>query len=134
MISKVHEHPFGGLAQTTFQRFSQRIFEIFFPAFNPKYIKLLIRNEQPSSRCPDCYNDIFFSRTGRRVSTVISMMFAGAFCLIFSVSSIGFIKAGIYVSLRNAKLFTTTTDHFRKVFKTRGTLHAFRTLCPFKGG
>jgi len=31
--------------------------------------------------------------TGRRVSTVISMMFAGAFCLIFSVSSNGFIIA-----------------------------------------
>lgn len=31
--------------------------------------------------------------TGRRVSTVISMMFAGAFCLIFSVSSVGFLKA-----------------------------------------
>ena len=36
-----------------------------------------------------------FCRFDRRVCTVISMILAGVFCLIFSVASVAFLKAGI---------------------------------------
>ena len=36
-----------------------------------------------------------FCRFDRRVCTVISMILAGLFCLIFSVASVAFLKAGI---------------------------------------
>ena len=84
----------------------------FIVCFN--YFKLFIANS--NCRYSDCYKDISFSRTGRRVSTVISMMFAGAFCLIFSVSSVGFLKAGIWGGLCNnrcrVKLVATATYRF----------------------
>ena len=42
-----------------------------------------------------------FCRFDRRVCTVISMILAGVFCLIFSVASVAFLKAGIdYVSAK----------------------------------
>ena len=42
------------------------------------------------------WNFVFlFCRFDRRVCTVISMILAGVFCLIFSVASVAFLKAGI---------------------------------------
>ena len=41
----------------------------------------------------------FFFRIGRRACTVLSMMFAGVFCLLFSLASREFFKAGNWPSL-----------------------------------
>lgn len=41
----------------------------------------------------------FFFRIGRRACTVLSMMFAGVFCLLFSLASREFLKAGNWPSL-----------------------------------
>ena len=59
-----------------------------------------------------------FCRAGRRVCTVISMIFAGVFCLIFSVASDGFLESGILIILNSCFAYSLI----------QSSLHD-RTLC-----